>query len=345
MSVNPGDLLVRTLTLGGGVDPAGLAADWAALSPRGLDRLVTFEGCGLWLWRRLRELGAAAAPPAELRDWLAHEARARAARNLLVDAQADVVVRRLGDAGVPHVLLKGAARRFSSDLFPYASARATHDVDVLVPAARARDAWDLLCRAGYEPASRNGERHREHFHLPPIWDAQRVAVELHTSTSRTVSPDEAWRRATTGGRVAERAGLRANVPAPTELLWHGLTHSARHRADAFRLRFLLDGAAILATPAAFDWPEIDRRLGTAEIARRSTALAWLEAAAGLAGRVLPLALPEGTPFVELAGALEGRLAVLRRVAVNGRLGTLLCWWTNARSARRAQPPSPRTSRS
>ena len=344
MRIKPGDLLVRTLTLGGGADPDGVAAEWAAVSSRGLDRLVTFEGCALWLWRRLRELGAAAAPPPELRDWLAREARARAARNLLVDAQADAVVSRLGAAGVPHVLLKGAARRFSSDLFPYASARATHDVDVLVPAARAREAWDLLCRAGYEPA-RDGEGYHQHFHLPPLWDTQRVAVELHLSTSRVVAPEEAWRRATTGVRVAERNGVRANVPPPTELLWHGLTHSLRHRADAFRLRFLLDGAAMLATPAEFDWPELDRRVHTAEIARPSTALAWLTAAAALAGRVVPLTVPDGTPLVDLARALEGRLGVLRRVTVNGRLGTLLCWWTQVRSTRRAQPPSPWTSRS
>src|SRR5205823_3069236 len=79
---------------------------------------------------------------------------------------------------------------------------------------------------------------------------------------------------TTGGRAVERAGVQVALPAPTELLWHGLTHALRHRADAFRLRFLLDGAAILATPAAFDWGEIERRLGTAEIGRRPAAAAW-----------------------------------------------------------------------
>ena len=351
MSVPPGELLVETLTLGrggaaAGADPAGLAADWATVSARGLDRLVTFEGCALWLWRRLRELGAAAAPPAAFADWLAREARDRVARNLLEDAQADSVVRRLDAAGVPHVLLKGAARRRSSDLFPYADARATHDVDVLVPAARAREAWDLLCRAGYERTPPNG-RGEGHFHLPPLWDAQRVAVELHTSTSEAVAPAEAWRRATTGGRAVERAGVQVALPAPTELLWHGLTHALRHRADAFRLRFLLDGAAILATPAAFDWGEIERRLGTAEIGRRPAAVAWLETAAALAGGLLParLAVPGGTPLLDLAAALHDRLQVLRAVALHGRLGTLLCWWTRTRGPRRGYVPSPRTSRS
>ena len=353
MSVRPGELLVETLALSRaertGGDPTQLAANWATIAPRGLERLVTFEGCALWLWRRLRELGAAAAPPAAFRDWLAREARGRAARNLLVDAQTDAVVGRLGAAGLPHVLLKGAARRFSSDLFPYAGARATHDVDVLVPAARAREAWELLRRAGYEPTARDGDTHREHFHLPPLWDAQRVAVELHTSTSRAVPPDEAWRRATTGARTVERSGVRADVPAPTELLWHGLTHALRHRADAFRLRFLLDGAAILATPVPFDWGDIESRLGSGEVARPRTALVWLAAAAALAGRrqPSPLAAPggESTPLADLAAALERRRAVLRVVALRAWLGTLLCWGTNPRGARRAQVPSLRTSRS
>src|SRR2546430_2589915 len=73
VSARPGELLVETLTLGraeAGTDPARLAADWATVSPRGLDRLVMFEGCALWLWRRLRELGAATAPPAAFADWL-----------------------------------------------------------------------------------------------------------------------------------------------------------------------------------------------------------------------------------------------------------------------------------
>src|SRR5207253_6383109 len=243
---------------------------------------------------------------------------------------------------------KGAARRRSSDLFPYADARATHDVDVLVPAARAREAWDLLCRAGYERTPPNG-RGEGHFHLPPLWDAQRVAVELHTSTSEAVAPAEAWRRATTGGRAVERAGVQVALPAPTELLWHGLTHALRHRADAFRLRFLLDGAAILATPVPFDWGDIESRLGSGEVARPRTALVWLAAAAALAGRrqPSPLAAPggESTPLADLAAALERRRAVLRVVAVRGWLGTLLSWGTNPRGARRAQVPSLRTSRS
>jgi Uncharacterised nucleotidyltransferase len=248
---------------------------------------------------------------------------------------------------VPHVLLKGAARRFASDLFPYAGARATHDVDVLVPAARAQEAWDQLRRAGYEPATPNGRGHWEHFHLPALWDGQRVAVELHTSTSRAVAQAEAWRRATTGARPLERAGVRADVPAPTELLWHGLTHALRHRADAFRLRFLLDGAAMLATPVAFDWREIERRLGTAEIARPRAALAWLEAAAALAGRTLPppLASRGGAALGDLAAALERRLAVLNVVALRGWPGTLLCWWSTRRGTRRAQLPSPAARRS
>jgi len=67
----------------------------------------------------------------------------------------------------------------------------------------------------------------------------------------------------------------------------------------------------------------------------------------LAGGVLParLAVPGGTPLLDLAAALQGRLKVLRAVAIHGRLGTLLCWWTRTRSPRRGYVASPRTSRS
>jgi len=321
--MHPTDLLLATLRLGGDVAPEGLRAAWRALPATGLDRLIQFEGCELWLHRRLAQIGAVEPGGAPFTGWLAQRARDTAARNLLVDAQTVDVLRVLTAHEVPHVLLKGTARRALAPRLPFADARATHDVDVLVPAARAEEAWLRLCAAGYELVRPKGAIRPGHFHLPPLWNTARVAVELHTSTGPLVSPAEAWRRATAGGCGLEWDGVHVHVPAATELLWHGLTHAVRHRADTFRLRFLLDGTTILAAGVALDWEAIACRLGTTEAAPVTVAHAWLGAAAELADVPLPRAVCDSEVRFDLARALRWHQSVLRVLPPNGRFADVL----------------------
>ncbi len=56
--MHPAELLAHTLRLGGGLGPEPLAARWREVPTTGLARLVDFEGCALWLERRLRQIGA-----------------------------------------------------------------------------------------------------------------------------------------------------------------------------------------------------------------------------------------------------------------------------------------------
>src|SRR2546430_17586571 len=133
MTGHVGDLLVETIRLRREVDVAALRRRWTALDPAGVPALVEYEGCVLWLYHRLRDLGLLDAVPAALAEWLATRARRLAAPNLRVHAQRAALVRILNEFHVPHVLLKGAARRLVADRFPYAGARVTGDVDVLVP--------------------------------------------------------------------------------------------------------------------------------------------------------------------------------------------------------------------
>jgi regulator of extracellular matrix RemA (YlzA/DUF370 family) len=320
---HPTQLLLATLRLGGGAAPERLRAVWRATPTPGLERLVEFEGCALWLYRRLAQIGAAGVGGGPFTAWVARRARDAAARNLLVDTQATDVVRTLTAHDIPHVLLKGVARRAVAQRLPFADARATHDVDVLVPAARAEQAWLRLRAHGYELVGRAGGIRTGHFHLPPLWNASRVAVELHTASGPHVSPAEAWRRATIGGCELARDGVQVRVPAATELLWHGLTHALRHGADTFRLRVLLDGAAILAAGVELDWAEIEQRLGSAEAAPAAVARAWLVAAAELAGTPLPGTLRPGPFRLDLVRALRWRCSVLRLLPPSARLAGVL----------------------
>jgi hypothetical protein len=327
--VHPAELVAHTLRLRGELAPEPLAARWGAAATTGLARLVEFEGCALWLERRVQQIGASALIERGFATWLRRRAYAAAAQNLLIDAQVTTVARLLAEWGVPHVFLKGAARRTASELYPFADARATHDVDVLVPAGAAQPVWDRLRAAGYEPALRPGETPPEHHHLPAVWDRGRVAVEIHRSTSPWVAPALAWDRANAGARDIAREGLRLRVPSATELLWGGLSHGLRHRANGFRLHFLLDGAAIWASGVPIDWGEIGRRLEAGECGRRADAGAWLGAAAWLGGPRRPGSGAADVRDYDVAAALRRRWTVLRYVTAQGRVGELVCWWTGA----------------
>lgn len=328
MTVRTAALLLETLPLDGHAEPEELRAAWMNADTRRLGLLVQFEGCALWLRRRLGQINALDSGDRRFRVWLEHRSREIAARNVLVDAQTNRVARALTDGGVPFVLIDGAARRALADTVPYADARATSDVDVLIPAERARHAWDRLRHAGYEPAvlptERSGVPSSGHFHLQTMWDRWRVAVELHTSTSPAVSAAEAWRRASSGARRVERAGALVPVLSdPTELVWQALTEAFNHDWEAFRLRFLLDATVIWAAGMSVNWVEIGRRLDSPEVRNRYYAVQWLGAAAALAGVSLPEELADRVSPFDLQLVLTSRLALLRRMTLHGRLGARL----------------------
>jgi hypothetical protein len=247
---------------------------------------------------------------------LAGEARRVTAANLSVDAHAEDLVGWLERDRIPNVLLKGVARRAALSLYPMADARATLDIDVLVPQEVAADVWQRLRARGYHDPVQPPP---DHYHLPSLVNAAGVPVEVHTSTSGSVTAEEAWRRAVSGAEVFERGGLPYRIPSATELLWHAVTHGMQQGPRAFRLRFLLDGAVIVAGRRPIDWTEIIRRLHTAEIPDRSVAVRWLGAATALGGTDLPPGLSEIEPPFALERALAWRLAVFRSGGLGDRL--------------------------
>lgn len=319
--MNTARLTLETLRFHDGPDPERQRSAWATADTRTLAKLVKFEGCAVWLHRRLAALDIDGSAESPFLRWLERRTRAIVAHNLLVDAQTDRVAELLCAEGVPFVLIKGVARRALSSEIPYADARAISDVDVLVPSADAHHAWEQLRATGYEEVVYAPDVPRAPFHLPPVFDRSRVTVELHTSTSRTLSANEAWRRGVTGARCIERGGVTIQVQAcATELLWHAVTHAFNHYPEAFRLRLLLDAAVICAAGTEVDWDEIARRLDSPEMTRPGYAVRWLGAAAWLAGIALPKEIARRAPAFDLGLALTLRLAVLRRI----RLDRALC---------------------
>ncbi|MGE0159742.1 MAG: nucleotidyltransferase family protein [Gemmatimonadales bacterium] len=307
--MNEAELLLETLRFGE-VDAGRLADEWARVDTRGLDRLLALEQCEVWLHRRLGSLGLLDTLEPTFAGSLARRARAVAAHGLLVDAQLQATVRALNRLDIPHVLLKGAARRLLATRMPFADARAMGDVDVLVPAELARGAWEAFTEAGFHVAYDPTLTPDGHYHLLPIVDDLSVVVELHASLFG-LPPAEAWRRQWDGSLRVETPGGGTRVPCPTELFWHALTHCLQHGVGAFNLRFLLDIASVWASEEDLAWDVVIRRWEGDEIAQRAHARLWLGEAAWLAGRDGSEAfgpLPHG----HLQRLLRWRLAWLRR---------------------------------
>ena len=289
-------LVLDLLRLRGGPDAGSVAEAWLRASGNPiLPALLRLEGAELWLYRRLRELKLSSEPA--LAEALRAAAHGDALLGLRVDEETEAVAGILTGAGIPFSLIKGPARRAAAARYPFADARSTCDVDLLVPEAVAEPAWAALTAAGYEPVDPSGTPD-EHFHLPPLWTARRVAVELHTSTSAWVAPAEAWRRVTDGADVVQWAGRGVPVGSATELLWHGLSHAFMHGGDGVRLRTFLDGASILASGHAIDWSVVESRIDGGEVRNPESGAAfrprelrrWIATAGMLAGVDVPPAM-------------------------------------------------------
>lgn len=331
--MNSARLLLDTLRFHGGPPADRLVTGWvnAAGEGEGLQRLVAFEGCAIWLYRRLRQLNILGEIDPDLAEWVSVKAREEIARNLLIDAEAESLAELFHDLGAPAVFLKGVARRLTVDRYPLADARVTNDVDVLVPADQAWEIWRGLCRHGYERTTLTGPPRPEHHHLPALWSWRRVAVEVHTTNARGVPPAEAWRRHFEAGSDVARGGVQYRVPPATELFWSGTAHGLRHPEIAFLLVLFFDAAVIWASGAPVDWEAIARRLDAKEIVDGVAAGAWLGAAAQLAGVDPPASLAGRLIGYDLERALDLRLAVLRHFQPPGGLRKALAWWTSERA--------------
>lgn len=99
------------------------------------------------------------------------------ARNLGLVTAAGPAVEALGAAGIPVVLLKGAALAFGAYASP--GLRPMSDVDLLVPARAAAGARRVVEEAGYVPVERHGEGFLDSVHGIAFRGPDGLEVDLH----------------------------------------------------------------------------------------------------------------------------------------------------------------------
>ena len=214
-----------------------------------------------------------------------------AARGLALAQELRRVLRALGDAGVPTVVLKGAY--LAHAVYPHPALRPMADLDLLVPRERLEAAEGVALALGYRPQGSPEEQRRTrqgHRHLPTLAHPERrTLLEVHWHLVRPDSPlhfplGGLWARV----RPARVAGTEALALAPADLLLHlCLNFFLDRRYRTYAALGQLCDIAVVAGPsgAALDWDLLQREALAHRLA--GPVHCALHAAAALLGAPVP----------------------------------------------------------
>lgn len=240
--------------------------DWALLACLAeRERLLSI------MWYRVREV-ATAVPP----DFAAALRRRTAVIEFRMAATAgllDRVVSRLASAGIPSLLLKGAA--LAQSIYPSFAHRPMNDLDILVPAELAPGAWALMRDDGWGLEQADGAEFHDNFHhLKPLVDpaGAGIVLELHRSMMPHPGPftlEDAHVWGDSGD--AHTGSGAARIPSELHQLLHLCVHFAwSHSLDHGLGRTVRDVATLTST-RTIDW---DAFTSLAISARAATCAYW-----------------------------------------------------------------------
>jgi len=298
------------LTLGS----AGLTGDEIfdpAIRWTHLGAVATRHGVAPLVYRGLRALDRRGALPSRavhLRDWCQTLYVQNVARNTRLFAELERVLGPLRRAGIPVILLKGAA--IARGLFGDIGLRSMRDLDLLVPAEARADALAALRSLGYRlfagaPADLRARARRDglvsslsaglsaevaaglyeryHFHYYLEREGQTFPVELHwhiVKPGRGGPIEDFWHEA----RPIRVGDVDALCFRPEHLLLHLALHVTADAYKELRLARLVDLHVAVATQP-LDWAWLDH------MAQRQHAVRALGVALGLARCALGTGVP------------------------------------------------------
>ncbi len=271
-------------------DPALDAADWESLARdvQDWDRalgIATKEAAISVLGRGL--LSATTVPPA-ISDQLKMPVMLRELQMQQLAVRAQRTVTLLAEAGIPVLLLKGAAVGAYAD--PTFRARPMTDVDLLVHRADVGRARDVIIASGWPETTDpvylellQDAHHRPPFVAPEI---PGVRLEMHV----TVMPDDhsfawderdLWRHA----RPASAPFTGALLPSPEHMVLHACVHFAWQHTLHFGAWRTFRSVALLTRSPGLDWDALVRQ---AIAAKAQTSCYWtLRLGRRLAGLQVP----------------------------------------------------------
>ena len=242
------------------------------------------------------------------------------------------VIRALTEAGIETIVLKGAALAVLYYRDP--GARPMEDLDVLVPAAEAGRAMEVLREAGWRREAEEvpSETIMRIVHSTGFAHTRGSSIDLHWGRSYEPLPDgEIWRDAV----PVTIGGVETRALAPTDALMQICLHGLGYPPAP--LRWVSDAVMVTRSAGAqIDWDRL------AADGARWRVSAKLETALRLLHDSFDVAIP-ATALQRLARAprpLHERLAI-RAVTNPGRPGVQsVLFWDRYRRLRAAGAPTP-----
>ena len=274
------------LATGGGPALDGLitrvartALDWALFL-----RLTAAERAEAIVSARLSKL--APAMPDDIRSQLAGLALRSDLRMTLLSQRLTETLTAFANAGIPVVLLKGAA--LGRIVYGSLPRRPMLDLDLLVPRHMRAQAREVALGAGWLPTEydRLAGFYDGHYHIAPLLDSRGRSfhLEIHSALFPTGHPF-AWPMEAFWARSEPLSGTGARVPSREDLLLHVALHfSWSHLAQFGPWRTFRDVRAQADEPR-LDW---DRFVSLARESRGASAAFWtLRLARRYAGAAIP----------------------------------------------------------
>lgn len=172
-------------------------------------------------------------------------------RNQLIVSHLATVIGELDRAGVDTLALKGTplALAYYRDL----AARPMADADLLVPAARARDVWDVVTRAGWTPVEERGDWPPRFTGSRAFRNALGLEMDLHTHVLHDClydgADDDFWAAA----RTMRVGGVETRALSAADQLLHVIVHGFR-RSTVAPVRWVADTAVVVRESGPdLDW--------------------------------------------------------------------------------------------
>jgi hypothetical protein len=259
-------LLLRAALLDGEPGRAAFRAWRAAVDPEALEE-ASYRLLPL-LSRNLVRLGV---QDPSLERWRGVYRRWFASNTLLFqDARA--ALEALARAGIPTLLVKGAALVATLGA---SGERPMRDLDLLVPPGRARDAFAALRGAGWRSISRRPERLVDARHGTPFAAPSGRQIDLHWFLLWENCFGGADAPLWDAAREARLGASPVRVPAPEDVLLHACVHGLQC-ASGPAIRWAADVTLLSARRAAdLDWERVAREAARRRVAVPvRTALRW-----------------------------------------------------------------------
>jgi len=164
------------------------------------------------------------------------------------------VVAALSQAGIPVMMLKGAAMLLA--YYPSHAQRPMGDLDLAVPIAHAPRAIAALRALGWQPTSGESADHYRWFHAMQFFHPDGGELDLHWHVMVETTAGEGDTLLWDAAESVEFSGQSVQLLAPTDLLFHTVLHGVRWN-DATPIRWIIDARQILERRSAdIDWTRL-----------------------------------------------------------------------------------------